>query len=186
MTADALATDWIDLCAADLAACARGDRAALRAIYEREAATLIAVAARIVRRREVAEEVVQEAFVQIWRRAGSFDPALGSGRGWVFAIVRNRALNAVRDERHVPVEDDALAVYAEAATDVDDAFGRLAASSALRRCLGGLEPRRRASLLLAYVAGLSHGEIAQRLNVPLGTAKAWVRRSLLALRECMA
>jgi RNA polymerase sigma-70 factor (ECF subfamily) len=175
-----------DLNAAALEACARGDRSALRAIYDREAPTLIAVAARIVRRREIAEEVVHDAFVQIWRRASSFDRTLGSGRAWIYAVVRNRALNHIREDRHVPLEDEDLAGHIEPEAESSKAFERLSEASALRRCLGGLEPRRRDALLLAYVAGLSHGEIAGRLGAPLGTVKAWIRRSLLALRECMA
>lgn len=169
-----------------LAACARGDRAALRSIYDREAPKLLAVALRIVRRREVAEEVVQDAFMQIWRRADSFDPALGSARSWIFAVVRNRALNQIRDERHVAVEDETLEAAAARDGEVDDAFERLAETSSLRRCLAGLEPERRRAILLAYVAGLTHGEIAGRLGTPLGTVKAWIRRSLLSLRECMS
>lgn len=186
MNATAAATTTEDLHAKALAGCAKGDRTALRAIFEKEAPTLVALAARIVRRREVAEEVVQEAFVQIWRKAGTFDPTLGSGRGWIFAIVRNRALNHLRDDRHTPVEDAELQAYAETAVDVDDAFERLAASSALRRCLARLETKPRTSVLLAHVAGLSHGEIAERLGAPLGTVKAWIRRSLIALKDCMA
>ena len=169
-----------------LAACARGDRAALKAIYDREGATLIAVANRIVRRREVAEEVVQEAFVQIWRRAGSFNPDLGSGRSWIYAVVRNRALNQLRDDRHVPVEDGTLEGFAALEAEADDAYDRLAETSALRRCLARLRPERRRAVLLAYVNGMTHGEIAGRVGAPLGTVKAWIRRSLLSLRECMS
>ncbi|PZQ17771.1 MAG: RNA polymerase subunit sigma [Ancylobacter novellus] len=172
--------------ASALAACAAGDRTALRAIYERESPKLLAVAMRIVRRRDVAEEVLQDAFMQIWRRAGSFDPALGSGRAWIFAVVRNRALNQLRDDRHVPVEDQELEAAAARDREVDDAFERLTEASALRRCLGRLAPERRRAVLLAYVSGLTHGEIAGRLGAPLGTVKAWIRRSLLSLRECMS
>lgn len=175
-----------DLHAKALAGCAKGDRTALRALFEKEGGALLAVAQRIVRRRDVAEEVVQEAFVQIWRRAASYDPALGSGRGWIYAVVRNRALNHLRDDRHLPVADDELQSYAEASADVGDAFERLSTESALRRCLARLEPKPRTSVLLAHVAGLSHGEIAERLGAPLGTVKAWIRRSLTALKECMA
>lgn len=176
----------MDVNAEALAGCARGERAALKSIYVREGATLLAVANRIVRRREVAEEVVQEAFVQIWRRADSFNPALGSGRSWIYAVVRNRALNELRDDRHVPVEDHELESFAAHDGEVDDAFERLAETSSLRRCLARLDPARRRAVLLAYVTGMTHGEIAGRLGAPLGTVKAWIRRSLLALRECMS
>lgn len=176
----------IDPIAAALASCARGDRGALRMIYDREAPTLLAVAARIVRRRELAEEVLQDAFVQIWRRAGSFDPARGSGRSWIYAVVRNRALNQLRDDRHQPVEDSELEAYVAREEDLDDAYERLAESNALRRCLARLDPTRRRAVLLAYVAGLTHGEIAGRLGAPLGTVKAWIRRSLTSLKGCMS
>ena len=170
-----------------LAACGRGERGALQAIYQREAAAMLGVAIRIVRRRELAEEVVHDAFVQIWRHAARYDPALGSGRGWVFAIVRNRAINALRDtSREQPHEEERITAAVEAESAAGDAFERLAVSEALKRCLEGLDPRRRLGVLLAYVEGLSHGEIAGRLGVPLGTAKSWIRRSLIDLRECMA
>jgi RNA polymerase sigma-70 factor (ECF subfamily) len=173
--------------AAALARCARGERDALRLIYDREAPSMIGVAARIVRRREVAEEVVQDVFVQIWRKASTFNPALGSARAWIYAIVRNRALNVIRSTRREDIVDaDAMAEIADGSGPEDDVFGRLSDESALKRCLDGLEPRRRTSLLLAYVEGFSHGEISGRLGVPLGTVKAWVRRSLLSLKECLS
>ncbi|MGU9980572.1 sigma-70 family RNA polymerase sigma factor [Phreatobacter sp. HK31-P] len=167
-----------------LARSAGGDKAALRMIYESECASMIGVAARIVKRRELAEEVVQEAFVKVWRNAHRYDPALGPPKAWIYAIVRNQAINTLRSGRRedlvdeVP-EDSGSAVEAFAAAE------RLPDGHALRRCLEGLEARRRTSLLMAYVDGFSHGEIAGRLAVPLGTVKAWIRRSLLALRECM-
>ena len=179
-------TNIADPNALALVACAGGDRAALKAIYDREGPKLLAVALRIVRRRDVAEEVLQDAFVQIWRKAQSFDPALGSGRAWIFTIVRNRALNQLRDDRHVPVEDEVLEAAVARDGEIDDAYERLAETSTLRRCLGRLEPERRRAVLLAYVQGLTHGEIAGRIGAPLGTVKAWIRRSLLSLRECMS
>ncbi|MFC7053724.1 sigma-70 family RNA polymerase sigma factor [Hansschlegelia quercus] len=169
-----------------LASCARGDRSALKVIYDSETPVLLAVATRIVRRREVAEEVLQDAFVRIWRSASTYDPALGSGRAWVFAIVRNRALNQLRDDRHTPVDDAELESFAARDAEAAAAYDRLGETSALRRCLERLDPTRRNAILLAYVTGLTHGEIAGRLNAPLGTVKAWIRRSLLSLRECMS
>jgi RNA polymerase sigma-70 factor (ECF subfamily) len=167
--------------------CARGRRDSLRALYQRESGAMIGVAMRIVRRRELAEEAVHDVFVQVWRHAASFNPALGSGRAWMFAIVRNRAISILRNtSRELPTEDEVLFAAAEKERPAEDAYERLADGSALKRCLEGLEPRRRLSVLLAYVEGLSHGEIAGRLGVPLGTAKAWIRRGLIQLRECLA
>ena len=170
-----------------IVACGRGDRAALQEIFRREAGAMIGISARIVKRRELAEEVVQESFLAIWRNAARFDPSIGSGRAWLFQIVRNRSLNMLRDtSRELPTEQDALDAAVDAGADYENAYERLANNSALKRCLDELEPRRKQGILLAFVEGMSHGEIAAKLKVPLGTTKSWLRRSLIALRECMA
>jgi RNA polymerase sigma-70 factor (ECF subfamily) len=167
-------------------ACARGDRGALRRLYDEEAGRLIGVAQRIVARRELAEEVVHDAFIQIWRRADTYASELGSARAWIYSIVRHRALNVIRDGARTDLMDgDALAEVQDRHVGADDAFERLDTNSRLRRCLDGIDREKRESLLLAYVAGYSHGEIAGRLGVPVGTAKSWVRRGLAALKECM-
>ncbi len=170
---------------AAIRACAAGDEVSLRALYEAEAATMLGVALRIVRRRDLAEEAVHDAFLQIWRKAHQFDAKLGSGRTWMFAIVRNRALNIVRDRSREDLVDDET-FEAVAGGEHDDMLLRMPERDALRLCLERLEKPRRTSLILAYVEGFSHGEIAGRLGVPLGTVKAWIRRSLIALKECMA
>lgn len=173
--------------AATLQACARGDRQALRRLYDEEAARLIAVAQRIVRRRELAEEVVQDSFIQIWQKASTFDAALGSARAWIYTVVRHRALNVIRDgSREDLLDADTLAAVQDRAAIIDDAFSRLATESRLRACLEAIEREKRESLLLSYVAGYSHGEIAGLMRVPIGTAKSWVRRALMALKDCMA
>ena len=166
---------------AALARCAGGDRTALRVIYDLEAARMAGVAYRILRRRDLAEEVVQDAFVRIWRNAGSFDPARGSGRTWIYAILRNRALSVLRDESRIPLDDgNALPDLADEA-----ALTQLPDTSALRRCLEQLDIKRRKAVILAYAHGLTHGELAGKLGVPLGTVKSWTRRGLLSLQECM-
>ncbi|MBL8567537.1 MAG: sigma-70 family RNA polymerase sigma factor [Phreatobacter sp.] len=175
-----VATDLKDA----LARCGRGEKAALRVIYESECPAMIGVALRIVKRRELAEEVVQEAYVKIWRNAHRYDPELGPPKAWLYAIVRNQALNVLRDGRREDLVDE-VPEDLGSAVEAYQAIERLPDASALRRCLDGLEPRRRASLVMAYVDGFSHGEIAGRLAVPLGTVKAWIRRSLVALKECM-
>lgn len=170
-----------------LVACAGGDRAALRLIFDREAGRLVAIAERILRRRELAEEVVQEAFIRIWTHAHQYAPEFGSARGWIYAIVRNRALNMLRDgRREHTVEEVETLRETEQANEIMAAWHRLDRESRLRDCLGALDETKRHGILMAYVGGYTHGEIAGRLCIPLGTAKSWIRRGLSALRECMA
>jgi RNA polymerase sigma-70 factor (ECF subfamily) len=178
-----------DKLGAALKACAAGDRKGLALIYESEAARMVTVAERILRRHDLAEEIVQEAFLQIWNKAWQYDPSRGSARGWIFAIVRSRSLNALRDGgREDLTETDSLERLQDEGADAlyHDLFDQLDTTSRLRACLGRLDGLRRKTVMMAYVSGYSHGEIAGRLKLPLGTAKAWIRRSLVALRECMA
>jgi RNA polymerase sigma-70 factor (ECF subfamily) len=166
--------------AAAIARCAAGERSAMRVIYDIEAGRMVGVARRMLRRQDLAEEAVQDTFMRMWRAARSFDPAKGSARTWLYAILRNCAISIMRDEGRF--ESDA---GEDAAPVTENALARLPETSALRRCLERLDPQRRSVVVLAYVHGLSHGELAGRLNVPLGTVKSWVRRSLISLQECM-
>jgi RNA polymerase sigma-70 factor (ECF subfamily) len=170
----------------ELAACARGDRSALRRLYDCESRFMLGVAVRIVRNRHLAEEVLQDAFVSVWERAATFDPMRGSGRGWIYSIVRHRALNTVRDARpEVPLDETALeAIDARSAEHLQPTFAM--GLGLLEECLGRLDMNKRQSIVLAYVDGCTHAEIAARLASPLGTVKAWIRRGLESLRECMA
>ena len=164
--------------------CASGSRSGVGEIYARERKQLHAVAHRIVHDRSRAEDVIHEAFAQILRDAKNFDPARGSARGWVYAIVRNTALR-VREtgRREVPVETDTLNAICEQGQTVADPASRIPDSMALRDMLNDLEPMRRASLLLAVIDGRTHEEIADYLRVPVGTVKAWIRRELVAMRR---
>lgn len=174
-----------------LADCARGDRQALQSLYQQESRHLLGVAKRIVRQAQEAEDVVHDAFMNIWIGAASFDASLGSGRGWIYSVTRNLALNTVRNgAREVSVDEEAaealdaqntMAAYAQ----LTEAFELNASLGKLNECLARLEPARRNCILYAYVDGCSHGEIAQRTQTPLGTVKAWIKRGMVALRECM-
>jgi RNA polymerase sigma-70 factor (ECF subfamily) len=169
-----------------IAACAKGNRDALKALYDRDGAQMLGVAARMLRRRAAAEDVVQDTFVQIWHKAATFDPTLGSGRTWMYAILRNRALNVLRAEARLDSLPDTESASFEADPEHPQAIlERLSDESALRRCLEQLEPARRAAIIDVYTLGLSHGEVAGRYGTPLGTMKSWIRRGLLALRECL-
>ena len=175
-----------------LQACARGDHQALQQIYQHESRYLLGVAMRIVRQRQQAEDVLHDAFMNIWTKSASFDAAAGSGRGWIYSVVRNQALNAVRTNgREVSVDEETAEVLdaqssMAAHRDTLDAFELNASMGKLNDCLQRLEPARRNCILYAYVDGCSHGEIAERTQTPLGTVKAWIKRSMGTLRECMA
>lgn len=168
---------------AALEACARGERFALQSIYERECRWLLAVAMRIVRDRDLAHDVLQEAFLQIWQRAGSFQRTLGSGRGWIYTVVRHRALDEVRRLRTAPVSSEP-ADFADTVLEESDE-GPLD-DLALDRCLAQLDATRRQCVVDAYVEGYTHEQIARRVGRPVGTVKSWIRRSLVALRACLA
>lgn len=173
---------------AALLACAGGERFALRALYEREGRWLLGVAQRIVRDAALAEEVLQEAFLQVWQRAATFDPALGSGRGWLYTVVRHQALQAVRrgGRAEAAVDPDVLQALSDQRQADESAEDRGLDADHLERCLAQLEAERRACVVHAFVDGYTHEQIARRLGTPLGTVKSWIRRSLLALKECLA
>ena len=172
--------------AALLQGVARGDRDALKRVYERQSVRLFGVANAILRDRDRAADALHNAFLSVHRRAAQFDPERGGAEAWLAAIVRHAALDIIRAQgRELPSDDPALG-------DVPVAPEALAAlesseqGAALKRCLESLPEKNRQGILLAFVHGLSHPQIAEKLEQPLGTVKAWIRRGLLALRECLA
>ena len=171
--------------AALLAEIARGDRAALRALYEQQATRLFGIAQAILRDREAAADAMQDAFLRISQRAVQFDPARGEAGAWLGAVARHAALDLARKRgRELPTDDPALGDTAVA----PEALERVAADAEGRRlhdCLSALDEKNRKGILLAFVHGLSHAQVAARLDLPLGTVKAWIRRGLLQLRECL-
>ncbi|NYT79735.1 sigma-70 family RNA polymerase sigma factor [Alcaligenaceae bacterium] len=176
---------------AALAACAAGQRDALQRIYTHEGGRLLGVILRIVRDSAMAEDIVHDTCIKIWTGASRYDPAKGTARGWIYSIARHLALNVVRDGgRHIDLDEDTVSslddrASVEAWKDMNDSFAWQSSPGRITLCLEQLEPVRRNCILHAYVDGFSHREIAERLNAPLGTIKAWIKRSLAALRECM-
>lgn len=169
--------------------CADGRESGIAAILELEGPQLLGVAFRMLRRHDLAEEALQDAMVQVWRKASTQHADSGSARGWIYAILRNRCLNILRDGKRLSILAPAdLALVQEARQQIvpTEDWEILAGTEKLRRCLGGLDRPSRQVILLAYVAGFSHGEIAARQNVPLGSAKSLIRRGLSALKECLS
>jgi RNA polymerase sigma-70 factor, ECF subfamily len=163
----------------------RGSQVALKRLYELESRRLYGIALRIVRRPEIAADVLQETFVQIWQNAAAFSVERGAGAAWLTGIVRFRSLDAVRKlDREVLTDDPALGDEA-LQPDVIEKIDAAAEAGALKRCFKLLDDQQRRCIVLAFVDGLSHSEITERINVPLGTVKSWIRRGLLTLRRCL-
>ena len=170
-----------------LARISKGERTALAALFSAEAGRMIAIAQRIVRRRDLAEEVVQDVFVAVWRKAELFDPGRGAARAWLTTMTRNRALNLIRNDARMDYLDSTtLADVSDREAEALSAFDALAERNALRICLERLDEPKRRAILLCYVTGLNHGEAAATMKAPLGTVKAWIRRGVLALQECLS
>lgn len=173
-----------------LARVALRDRAAFEQLYGATCAHLLSVAFRILNNRERAEEALQEAFMNVWHSASGYNPVVATPMTWLINIVRNKAidmLRAGRTERAATVEldDDALAVANDDAQQPQQLLANSLAKARLDGCMGTLSASQRQALALAYYRGMVHTEIAAALNAPLGTAKAWVRRGLDKLKECL-
>jgi len=169
-----------------LAAVAKGDEAAFDRLYAATRAKLYGVVLRILRRSDLADEVMQDTYLRVWRNAGDFDPKLATPITWMVAIARNRALDVVRKKGESSIEEEAQAM--EVASDEPSPLARHEMTDELRRllaCLGDLEEERRRLVLLAYYSGWSREHLAERFETPVNTVKTWLRRSLLQIRECL-
>lgn len=165
--------------------------AALRQLYDLTSSKLYGVALRVVGNREWAEDVLQEAYLNIWRIAGDYRSALSPPMAWMGVIVRSRALDFLRrraSERADAGLELTDAISETVAGDSPNPMDTTQASEqawALHECLRKLESRQREVVSLAYLRDLSHSELAEQLKLPLGTVKTWIRRGLDQLRGCM-
>jgi RNA polymerase sigma-70 factor, ECF subfamily len=171
---------------ADLKRVAAGDRSAFTRVYETTGAKVYGTVLRILKRRDLTDEIVQEVYVKIWQRAGDFDPTRASPITWMVTIARNRALDELRRAKPVSIEDTPEAL--NVADGSMGAFDILSASedrARLQRCLGGLEPAKAEMVRLAYLEGQSREALAQHFGHPVATIKTWLHRSLKQLKDCL-
>ena len=179
------------LLADQLARVALGDRAAFRRVYEMSSAHLFGVALRILNRRDLAEEVLQESFVSVWHKAGDYQPSVAAPMTWLISVVRNRALDlarsaAMRHETSLPQNEDGTEYDTQDEKgNLLDMFEQATEALAVRGCMDTLDASHRQSLALAYYHGMSHSEVAKHMAAPLGSVKAWVRRGLDRLKRCL-
>lgn len=174
-----------------LAAVARREATAFRALYDATSPKLFGFALRILNRKELAEEVLQESFVSVWNNAGSYQAGLAAPMTWMTTIVRNRAYDLLRRvDATVEIDantfdKDVMEALESSEPSPFDALSMDAEAKALAQCLSRLEGLHRQAIALAFYHDLSHSEVAERMKLPLGTVKTWVRRGLERLRTCL-
>jgi RNA polymerase sigma-70 factor (ECF subfamily) len=167
-------------------ACAARDRQALRHLYDLMAAQMLAGMLRILKRRALAEEALQDVFVSIWQRAAQFESGRGAARIWLLAIARHRAIDVLRSERaELYREADVEQIAHAGAEGLGDWSSAGRSAAALARCFEELSGEQRRGIELAFVNGYSHADIARVTGEPLGTIKSWIRRGLASLRACL-
>ncbi|WP_150698775.1 sigma-70 family RNA polymerase sigma factor [Pandoraea terrae] len=164
---------------------AQGDEQAFAELYRLTSCRVYGVVLRILRDRAEAEDVLQEVFTTVWRKADGFDAARGTALTWLFSLARNRAIDRIRQHRETLFEDGQEIDIA----DDDPSPAALAESSQerqrLERCLEALGPQQKNAVREAFFTGVSYSELAERASVPLGTMKSWIRRSLMQLKTCL-
>jgi RNA polymerase sigma-70 factor, ECF subfamily len=175
------------LVASALARIGAGDRAALQTVYRLTSAKLFGVCLRILGEPGEAEDALQEVFVTVWRKAGDFDPGRASPMTWLIAITRNRAIDRLRVTRRSRRMDpiDAAAGVADEAALAGDALEKAQEQARLHHCLEDLDDHERTALRGAFFDGNTYEELAERMSVPLGTMKSWIRRAMIKLKACL-
>jgi len=164
----------------------RNDQKAFAELYKRTSSKLFGVCLRMLRDRGEAEEVLQETYTTVWRRAASFDASRASAITWLVTLSRNKAIDRLRQHREELLDDPSRLNETvdeqptpAAGAETSQEYQRL------QHCLDELEPQQQSSVREAFFTGATYNELATRCKVPLGTMKSWIRRSLMQLRTCL-
>lgn len=165
---------------------ALGDRRAFSALYDATSAKLFGVALRILNNRASAEDVLQETYMKVWRHADRYAANGMSPMTWLITIARNTAIDRLRRSREGDDVDSMADRLSDSGPTPEQAAIARSDAARIRQCLGELEPQKSAAVRWAYLDGMSYAELSKRLDVPLNTIRTWLRRSLLALQECMS
>jgi RNA polymerase sigma-70 factor (ECF subfamily) len=168
-----------------LAQCSLGNRRAFESLYRKVSGHLFAVALRCMGHRDLAEDVVQEAFVRIWNSASQYDATLSAPMTWMVSITRNKAIDQLRKHREEPLTDEQAQALFDQAPSAHAQMESQRDAKALQRCLDTLDGMQRRSIITAYFHGASHGDLVTQLGAPLGTVKSWIRRGMDRLRRCL-
>lgn len=169
-----------------LQATARGDRQAFARLYELTAPKLLGAGVHMLRRRELAEDVLQDLFVKVWHRASDYQAERGGVLTWLYSIQRYLALDKLRAQRPTETLDEEVSsTLAFEGPDPSTMAMSSEMAARVHHCLDTLTDDQRRSVTLAFFEGLSHTELTQKLQIPLGTVKSWIRRGLLGLQKCL-
>lgn len=165
---------------------AREDRQAFQRLYEKISGRMFGLCLKLARQQDLAEEAVQDAFVQIWHRASEYHNDRGAPLSWMMTIARYRTLDLMRARKSRATDgDSALDSVEDGREGPLDRSIRSAGEDALSGCLDELSDVQKDSILLSYYRGLTHDELAVALSSPVGTVKSWIRRGLMALKRCL-
>lgn len=168
-----------------LSATAQGDRGAFADLYRQSAGKLYAISLQMLRRRDLAEEAVQEAFVRIWHNAGEYQQEKGTVLNWMISIVRYRALDMLRATKsRREIGNEGLEEAEDEQTPEQELYEQRDRVR-IDRCMDRLEDAQRHAIELAYFRGLTHVEVCNQMETPLGTIKTWIRRGLERLKRCL-
>ena len=165
---------------------AAGSQPALAEVYQKTSAKLFGICIRILGERSEAEDALQDIYINVWRKAGSFDPAKASPITWLATLARNRSIDRKRSQGSrpaAPVEE--AAEIPDTAPSALDQLETAEEGGRIASCLGELEDRQNRAIRAAFYEGLSYPDLAQSWSVPLGTVKSWIRRGLLRLKDCL-
>jgi RNA polymerase sigma-70 factor, ECF subfamily len=165
-----------------MAALSRGEESAVAALYDRYSPLVYGVAVRVLRESQAAEDVLQEVFIQLWRNPAAFDCGRGDLGAWLAVIARNRAIDSLRKTK----SEEELPDCVPAKTNLEDQAEREITIGKVQAVLAGIPQEQRTAIDMAFFQGLTHSEIAQRTQQPLGTIKTRIRSALMALRRAFA
>lgn len=169
--------------------CATQDQRAFKQLYQEASPKLYSLALRLLQKPELAEDVLQEAFIKIWQKAGTYNSLKGKAFTWMATVTRNTSLDKLRSLKLKSAETNVQYEGLDFASDdlePDHQEDLSQEMQRLRECLKQLQPSQRECILLSYYYGHTHQELSVKLNKPLGTVKAWIRRGLESLKPCLS
>ncbi|MFK7831042.1 MAG: sigma-70 family RNA polymerase sigma factor [Congregibacter sp.] len=183
MTANTTASN--DALVTLMARVSMGDRSAFKILYEETAPNIMGLLGSMLRQKDLAEDLLQDTFVKVWHRASDYHPERGQVTTWIASIARYAAIDTLRASKLRPSSDIPMETLSDSAAETLELLASQSDQERLYYCMDVLSAEQKQSISLAFFRGYTHDQLAEQLDTPLGTVKAWIRRGLLKLRECL-